>query len=312
MFHFQYQHNELYRKFTDQLDVLPYQVNEVTKIPFLPISFFKSHTVTTTAFNPQKVFESSGTTSTINSKHYVKNAQLYTNSFSKAFKLFYGPEKDWCIVALLPSYMERQNSSLIFMVEELIKKSKHTLSGFYLNNDEKLYQTLLHNEILQQPTLFIGVTYALLDFTEKFSMNLKYTTIMETGGMKGRRKEITRQELHSILKKKLGVNEIHAEYGMTELFSQAYSKGEGLYKCAPWMNVYVRDEDDPLLVKELPQNNKAYTSGIINIIDLANIYSCAFIATDDLGRIFGNRSFEVLGRSDISDIRGCSLLVSHE
>lgn len=312
MFHFQYQHNELYRKFTDQLEVLPYQVTEVTKIPFLPISFFKSHSITTTSFDPQNVFESSGTTSTTNSKHYVKNAKLYTNSFSKAFELFYGPVKDWCIVALLPSYMERQNSSLIFMVEELIKKSKHALSGFYLNNDEKLYHALLHNEILQQPTLFIGVTYALLDFTEKFSMNLKYTTVMETGGMKGRRKEITRQELHAILKKKLGVPEIHAEYGMTELLSQAYSKGEGLYKCAPWMNVYVRDEDDPLLVKELPQNNKANTSGIINIIDLANIYSCAFIATDDLGRIFGNRSFEVLGRSDISDIRGCSLLVSHE
>lgn len=198
------------------------------------------------------------------------------------------------------------------MVEELISKSNHTLSGFYLNKDEKLYHTLLHNEILQQPTLFIGVTYALLDFAEKFNMNLKFTTIIETGGMKGRRTEMTRHELHAILKEKLGVDQIHAEYGMTELLSQAYSKGEGLYKCAPWMNVYVRDEDDPLLVKELPQKEKEHIAGILNIIDLANIYSCAFIATDDLGRIFGNRSFEVLGRSDISDIRGCSLLVSQD
>ncbi len=258
------------------------------------------------------VFESSGTTTTVNSRHYLKSTDLYKKSFTKAFELFYGPEKDWCIVALLPSYLERQNSSLLSMVSELINNSQHPLSGFYLNDHKKLRQTLLHNEILQQQTLFIGVTFALLDFVQQYSMSLKFTTVMETGGMKGRREEMTRQQVHEIIKSKLGVNHVHAEYGMTELLSQAYSKGEGLYKCAPWMNVYVRNEDDPLLVKDLPLNEKQHISGVLNIVDLANVYSCAFIATDDLGRIFGDRSFEVLGRSDISDIRGCSLLVSHD
>jgi hypothetical protein len=210
----------------------------------------------------------------------------------------------------LPSYLERKNSSLITMTEELIKRSGHSLSGFYLKDHEKLYQTLLHNEILQQPTLLIGVTFALLDFTEKFNMRLSNTAIMETGGMKGRREEITRDEVHDILQKKLGVQQIHSEYGMTEILSQAYSRGNGIFKCPPWMKVVIREEDDPFSIKLSSLNTKKTETGIINIIDLANVYSCAFIATEDMGKLHHNGSFEVLGRCDNTDIRGCSLLSS--
>ena len=310
LFHFQYQNNDIYRRYTDSIHIVPEKVDSVTKIPFLPIRFFKTNAVKSTEFEPEIVFESSGTTQTTNSHHYVKNLALYKKCFTQCFSLFYGPENEWCILALLPSYLERKNSSLITMTEELIKQSGHPLSGFYLNEHEKLYQTLLHNEILQQPTLLIGVTYALLDFTEKYTMRLSNTVIMETGGMKGRREEVTREEVHKILQKHLGTRQIHSEYGMTEILSQAYSRGEGIFKCPPWMKVLIRNEDDPFSIHTPALSTQKTETGIINIIDLANIYSCAFIATDDIGKLHHNGSFEVLGRCDNSDIRGCSLLVN--
>jgi phenylacetate-coenzyme A ligase PaaK-like adenylate-forming protein len=307
LFHFQYENNSLYRKFSDSIGIDPDNIISIGEIPFLPIQFFKTHPVTTTEFEPEIVFESSGTSRTQKSKHFVKSINLYRKSFTRAFELFYGREADWCILGLLPSYLEREDSSLVMMVNHLIKNSGHPLSNFYLDDVEKLYHTLLHNEILQQPTLLIGVTYALLDFAERYKMKLTSTTIMETGGMKGRREEITRPQVHDILQKNLGVKTVHSEYGMTELLSQAYSRGNGLFKCAPWMKVLIRDEDEPLHVTHVLKN-KAPKTGVINVIDLANIFSCAFIATDDLGKLHSNDCFEVLGRCDTSDIRGCSLL----
>jgi hypothetical protein len=273
----------------------------------LPISFFKTHSITTTAFTPAAIFESSGTTQTINSKHLIKDIGLYETSFTNCFKLFYGQPEEWCIIALLPSYLERNNSSLVLMADKLIQQSKHPQSGFYLQDTEALHETLVSLENKQQKTLLIGVTFALLDFAEKYSLPLHYTTIMETGGMKGRRKEMTRQEVHSALCKSFQLQNIHSEYGMTELLSQAYSKGDGIFNCPPWMKILIRDEDDPLTVHTSTQNK--IVSGAINIIDLANIYSCSFIATEDAGKLFADDSFEVLGRLDNSDISGCSLLV---
>ena len=300
----------MYRRYTDSLNIKLKSVDSIEKIPFLPIQFFKTDIVKTGDFEPEKVFESSGTTQSVNSKHFVKNLDLYKRSFTKCFQLFYGQENEWCIIGLLPSYLERNNSSLISMTEELIKQSKHELSGFYLYDHEKLYQTLLHNEILKQPTLLIGVTFALLDFAEKFNMRLTKTVVLETGGMKGRRVEITRDEVHNILQKKLGLKKIHSEYGMTEILSQAYSRGDGIFKCPPWMKVLIREESDPLSIKKTSLGTEKTVTGLINIIDLANIYSCAFIATDDVGRLHHNESFEVLGRCDNTDIRGCSLLIN--
>ncbi len=305
LFTFQYHNNVTYRQYVDSLNINIDVVTSFEKIPFLPISFFKTHAVKTTEFVPEIIFESSGTTGSINSRHYLKDTNLYIKSFSKAFELFYGNENDWCILAVLPSYLERENSSLVFMAESLIKKSENRYSGFYLDDDTKLYQTIMHNEILKQPTLLIGVTFALLDFVEKYTMKLKYTVIMETGGMKGRRKEIIRNEIHKKIQDSLGVKKVHSEYGMTELLSQAYSIGDGLFKCPPWMKILLRQQDDPLSLKTITYKK---TSGLINVIDLANIYSCAFIATDDIGVLHKNDHFEVLGRYDNTDVRGCSLL----
>ncbi|MGI8583521.1 MAG: acyl transferase [Chitinophagaceae bacterium] len=310
LFHFQYQHNIIYSQYVNSIHLDPEKVDSITKIPFLPIQLFKTNAIKTTEFIPEIIFESSGTTQNGISHHYVKNLELYTKCFTKCFELFYGPENEWCILALLPSYMERKNSSLITMTEELIKRSGHSLSGFYLNDHEKLYHTLLHNEILQQPTLLLGVTFALLDFTENYTMHLSNTVIMESGGMKGRREEVTREELHKNLIKKLGVSQIHSEYGMTELLSQSYSRGKGIFKCPPWMKVLIRSEDDPFSIQTSILTTKKTETGIINIIDLANIYSCAFIATDDIGKLYHNGCFEVSGRCDNSDIRGCTLLLS--
>ncbi|MEP6617392.1 MAG: acyl transferase [Ginsengibacter sp.] len=308
LFNFQYHNNPLYRSYADSLQIEPGQVDSIEKIPFLPIRFFKTHEIKTTDFEPQIIFESSGTTQAVKSRHYVKNIPLYKKSFCRAFRLFYGREDEWCIVALLPSYLERKNASLVCMADELIRRSLHPLSGFYLDDLEKLHQLLLHNEILKQPTLLIGVTFALLDFTEKYKMQLKHTVIMETGGMKGRRKEIIREELYSRLQERFGTLSVHSEYGMTELMSQAYSRREGLFKCVPWMKVLLRQEDDPFQINAFPKDKKQLT-GLINIIDLANIYSCSFIATDDIGRLYQTGYFEVLGRSDATDTRGCNLLV---
>jgi hypothetical protein len=305
-FNFQYHHNLVYQQWCDSLNFLSESNpnSRLSQIPFLPISFFKSHEVVTTKFNPSFIFESSGTTTSINSKHFIKDIHFYKQSFNQAFQQFYGNLNDWCIIGLLPSYLERNNSALVMMVDDFIKQSNHAKSGFYLNDFYSLKNTLEQLEADQQKTLLIGVTFALLDFAEQFPMQLKHTTIMETGGMKGRKKEITRTEAHQRLKQAFDLPMIHSEYGMTELLSQAYAKQDGKFVCPPWMKVLVRDEDDPLLVKESG-------SGCLNIIDLANQFSCSFIATDDVGIVYEDGSFEVNGRLDNSDIRGCSLLISN-
>lgn len=302
----QYKDNDLYRSFVDALHIDPLQVTTVASIPFLPIGFFKTHGITRGCFEPELVFESSGTTQTGNSRHLVRKASTYRESFLKGFSAFYGPPSEWCIIGLLPSYLERKNSSLVLMVNDLIAESGHAESGFYLYEHEKLAEVLAKNEINQQKTLLIGVTFALLDFADHFKKPLRHTIVMETGGMKGRRKEITREEVHATLKKAWRLSSVHSEYGMTELLSQAYSSGEGLFSCPPWMRVIIRDEDDPLTIK-VPQFSRP-ANGLINVIDLANIDSCSFIATDDIGRLYGDNTFEVLGRMDSSDVRGCSLM----
>jgi phenylacetate-coenzyme A ligase PaaK-like adenylate-forming protein len=305
IFRFQYDNNPVYRTYADAIGATPLTVHGTAQIPFLPIRFFKSHTIQSTSFSPQAIFESSGTTDTINSRHYINDIDLYKESFTRAFELFYGDVQDYCVIGLLPSYLERQNSSLIYMVNELIHQSSHPQSGFYLDEWEKLAILLKELESRQQRTLLIGVTFALLDFAEKYPMLLKHTMIMETGGMKGRRQEMIREEVHTVLKNAFGLSAIHSEYGMTELLSQAYSRGGGVFQCPPWMRIVIRDEEDPLSIK--PQQSSV-VSGAINIIDLANIYSCSFIATDDAGKLFPDGKFEVLGRMDNSDLRGCSLM----
>jgi hypothetical protein len=300
-FVYQYNHNTIYAQYANAVGRPPQKCCSLTDIPFLPIRFFKSHKVVSGNFEPEAIFESSGTTQTINSRHYVKSMAVYKQSFLQVFKQFYGTVTDWCIIGLLPSYLERSNSSLVVMADELIKQSQHADSGFYLYEHEKLFQTLQTLEAKKQKTLLIGVTFGLLDFAEAYQLNLKLTIVMETGGMKGRREEWTRQQVHDFLKAKLGVSSVHSEYGMTELLSQAYSDGDGIFYCPPWMKVLLREDDDPLRIA----NNG---SGIINVIDLANIYSCSFIATDDAGKLQPKEGFEVIGRTDNSDLRGCSLL----
>ena len=302
LYRYQYRHNLIYGQYADAVGRSPESVGQAADIPFLPVSFFKSHTVATGTFNAGAVFESSGTTNTVNSRHYVKDPAIYTRSFLQAFERFYGPPQGWCILGLLPSYLERQGSSLVVMVDELVRRSGHPRSGFYLYEHEKLAHTLQQLEQQQQKTLLIGVSFALLDFAEKHRLRLRHTMVMETGGMKGRREEWTRPQVHAFLNERLGTAAIHSEYGMTELLSQAYSYGEGIFGCPPWMKVVLREEDDPLLPS-------ASGSGLINVIDLANIYSCAFIATDDVGKLYPDGRFEVMGRRDNSDLRGCSLMV---
>ncbi|MBK8608686.1 MAG: acyl transferase [Chitinophagaceae bacterium] len=309
VFRFQYQNNRLYRQYCDLLKVDAANLHLIEKIPFLPISFFKTHTVKTTAFETDTVFESSGTTGTINSKHYVKDISVYNQSLQACYEKFYGSPQNKCILGLLPSYLERKNSSLVNMTDSLIKKSGHALGGFYVHDHEKLHRTLIHNELLKIPTLLIGVTYALLDFAEQYPMQLRNTIVMETGGMKGKREEMTRSEVHARLQNRLGISLVHSEYGMTELLSQAYSKGDGIFHCPGWMKVLIREEQDPLQVISAKQSVAGPVSGAINMIDLANVYSCSFIATDDVGRLYKNDSFEVLGRLDSADIRGCSLML---
>ena len=302
IFQFQYRNNPIYKAYADALHVEPGAVRGITEIPFLPIEFFKTHQVKSTSFEPGIIFESSGTTGTLKSRHFIKEPLFYEESFTKAFELFYGPVNDYCILCLLPSYLERGNSSLVYMCEKLIRQSGHPMSEFYIDNTDKLAAVLKELEHQQQKTILLGVLFALLDFSEKHPFELKNTTIMETGGMKGRREELIRSEAHEILGKNFGVASIHSEYGMTEMLSQAYSKKEGLFLSPPWLKVMVRDEADPLQVT-------AAGTGAINIIDLANVYSCSFIATDDAGKVYDDGSFEVTGRIDNSDLRGCSLMV---
>jgi hypothetical protein len=302
VFQFQYKENAVYRAYCDALQVIEKEVDALEKIPFLPIGLFKSHRVVCGNFVPEAIFESSGTTQTMNSRHYVKDISLYRDSFSKCFEIFYGSADHYCILALLPSYLERQHSSLVMMADELIKQSGHAKSGFYLYDHEQLALTLKELEAAGTKTILIGVSFALLDFAENHPMQLRHTIVMETGGMKGRRQEITRAELHAVLTERLGVDKIHSEYGMTELLSQAYSKGNGIFNTPPWMKILLREEDDPLCISTRGK-------GVINVIDLANIYSCSFIATDDVGKLFEDGSFEMIGRVDHSDIRGCSLML---
>lgn len=302
VFHFQYQHNKIYRAYVEALKTDLPTVNSIEKIPFLPINFFKTHDIKTGNFPAEIIFESSATTGSVRSRHHVKDVGIYRKSFLSSFEKNYGTVKESCIIGLLPSYLERDSSSLVYMVNELIKSSNHSQSGFYLDDFEKLNEVLVELEARKQKTILLGVTFGLLDFAEKFQFPLKHTTIIETGGMKGRREEMTRTEVHEILKKAFSKNEIHSEYGMTELLSQVYSKGEGLFESPSCMKVLVRDDEDPFTIKLIG-------SGAFNIIELANVYSCSFIATDDVGKIYPNDNFEVLGRMDGSDLRGCSLMV---
>ena len=303
VFRFQYENNLVYREFCDFLKTDIQKVKSIQQIPFLPIQFFKSHSVVSNTNPIQATFTSSGTTGMSTSKHLVTDVSIYEESYRKGFSQFYGNIEDYVVLALLPSYLEREGSSLIHMVDDLIQLSNQPESGFYLHNYDELIEKLIQLDQAGQNVILIGVTYALLDLVEKHSFQLENTIIMETGGMKGKRKEMIREELHQKLCKGFGVNAIHSEYGMTELLSQAYSLGEGIFECPSWMQILVRDTEDALsYVRE-------GKTGGINVIDLANINSCSFIATQDLGKKYSNGSFEVLGRFDHSDIRGCNLMV---
>ena len=311
IFRFQVANNPVYNAYVTALGIESSKVTSLVDIPFLPIRFFKSHHVKTTAFTPQVTFESSGTTGFNTSRHFIYDRQIYEESFTKCFEQLYGPVKDWCVIGLLPSYLERQGSSLVYMVHDMIGKSGHRESGFYLDEFETLKKLLVTLEERKHKTLLIGVTFALLDFAGQYPMPLKSTIVMETGGMKGRRKEMTREEVHALLKKAFRLPGVHSEYGMTELLSQAYSKRNGKFEHPPWMKVLVRDEDDPLSIKRADgKKNRKGMSGVLNVIDLANIWSCSFIATDDVGKVFEDGTFEVQGRMDNSDIRGCNLLIA--
>ncbi|QNN43090.1 LuxE/PaaK family acyltransferase [Pedobacter roseus] len=303
IFKLQAQNCNVYREYIFHLGLDADEISEVSQIPFLPISFFKSHSVLSSTAPVEITFSSSGTTGMVQSSHHVTDVKLYEQSYLQAFTEFYGDVTEYCFLALLPSYQQRSGSSLIYMVNDLIEKSEHPQSGYFLYNHDELLQTLLDLQSKKQKTVLIGVTYALLDFIENFDIDFPELIVMETGGMKGKRKEMVREELHEQLTKGFGVKTIHSEYGMTELLSQAYSLGEGIFNCPNWMKVLIRDTNDPL---SLIPNGK---TGGINVIDLANINSCSFIATQDLGRINPDQSFEVLGRFDNADIRGCNLLV---
>jgi hypothetical protein len=302
LFQYQFSANEIYRSFATAIGKEPATVGCLTDIPFLPISLFKTHEVVTGKFVPQLAFESSGTTGMQNSKHLVKDPDLYKASFLQTFREFYGAPEDYVFLCLLPSYLERNNSSLVYMAAELIRQSKQEESGFYLNEWEQLAATLNTLAQTDRKVMLLGVTFALLDFADQYPMDLSNITVMETGGMKGRREEWTRDQVHDFLKVKWQLPAVHSEYGMTELLSQAYSRGEGLFECPSVLKVLVRDESDPFDINQ--QGN-----GCINVIDLANVHSCAFIATDDIARIRPDGKFEITGRLDHSALRGCSLMV---
>lgn len=304
LFEYQYNNNPVYHSFVQGLGRDVSGIKSLTDIPFLPVELFRNHRVLTGDLPVEMTFESSRTTGVTPARHYINSVSLYTDSFLKSFSLFYGDPGEYLIVALLPSYVERKGSSLVYMAECLIKISNYNDSGFYKDSVEDLLRVINKAKSEKKKVLLLGVTFALLDLAEKLSPDLSQVIVMETGGMKGRRKELTRSELHSVLKEKFNVNSIHSEYGMTELLSQAYSKGNGIFFCPPWMKILIRDPLDPLNIFTEPD-----ISGGINIIDLANIHSCSFISTSDLGKNRTDEGFEVLGRFDNSDIRGCNLLV---
>jgi phenylacetate-coenzyme A ligase PaaK-like adenylate-forming protein len=303
VFKHQFTNNKVYRSFCDLLNVHPSDVKSVAQIPFLPIQFFKTKEVLSTTDAIQETFTSSGTTGSVTSKHLVTDVSLYEQSYLNGFHYFYGDIKEYTVLALLPNYLEREGSSLVYMVDDLIQKSQKPASGFYLNNIDELAKTVLRLEAANEKVLLIGVSFALLDLIELKQFNLKNTIVMETGGMKGRRKELIRSELHQLLSDGFGVSKIHSEYGMTELLSQGYSNGNGVFNYPPWMKILTRDTEDALTI--LPVNK----TGGINVIDLANYNSCSFIATQDLGKVDASGNFEIIGRFDNSDIRGCNLMV---
>ena len=304
IFQFQYKYNKVYHRFVDLSKIKAEDITTIEHIPFLPVQFFKTYQIYTGEHQPDFYFESSGTTQTINSKHYIQDLSLYLHTFLNGFKQFYGNIENYNVIALLPNYLERSHSSLVYMADELIKRSRSPYSGFYLYDFDKLDKILKTTKTDSRKTLLLGVTFALLDFAEQYPQDLSYYIIMETGGMKGRKKEMTRQEVHHILKQAFKVDAIHAEYGMSELLSQAYSKQDGQYRTIKSMRVLCRDMYNP----------KSYLAcgerGLLNIIDLSNLYSCSFIATQDIGITYSNTHFEVLGRMDNAEIRGCNLMVS--
>jgi hypothetical protein len=304
LFRYQYKNNKIYNRFVDALGVHEVKVYHPEQIPFLPVGFFKTHKIITGEFVEDVFFESSGTTGMETSKHYVADAELYRQSFLKSLELFYGDLKQYSVFALLPSYLERKNSSLVYMVEKILLQSNRQIGGFFLNDLKDLQKQLQEAQHQGLKIMLFGVTFALLDMANSYPVKIPEAIIIETGGMKGRRKELTRMELHEKLCKGFGVSKIHSEYSMTELLSQAWSAGDGIFRCPPWMKIMIADTNDPLSYLETGR------TGGINIIDLANVHSCSFIATQDLGRVFEDGSFEVLGRFDNSDIRGCSLLTT--
>ena len=302
VFSYQYQHTQIYRQFCDNLKRTPDNVHILEDIPFLPVQFFKSHEVTSFGHPVRKIFESSTTSGAIPSRHLVADIELYEQSYLSAFELFYGDPRQYCFLALLPSYLDRGTSSLLYMADDLIRRSENKLSGFINKDIEELKDRIQTAKKSHQKIFLLGVTYALLDFAEAYQTDLSGDIIMETGGMKGRRKELTREEIHTTLRNAFNVTSIHSEYGMTELLSQAYSTGEGIFRCPPWMRVIARDPYDPMSYVG------ADRTGTLNIIDLANLYSCSFLSVSDLGRVYQDGSFEVLGRMDNAEIRGCNLM----
>ena len=313
IFRFQAANSSVYKKYLELLKCNPDKVTSIAEIPFLPIEFFKTHEIRSgnqdlrigdPESGPQsRIFTSSGTSGQETSKHFVTDISIYGKSFHAGFELFYGPVTGYCILGLLPSYLERKGSSLVYMMDSLIKDSGHPQSGFYLHNRQELYHVLTDLKSKKQKTLLLGVTYALLDFAAQHPLDFPELIVMETGGMKGRKEEMIRADVHKLLKKGFGVTHVHSEYGMTELLSQAYSKGEGIFQSPPWMRVVIHQQHDLFTEAEAGQ------TGVVSVIDLANIYSCSFITTQDVGRKHEDGSFEILGRTDFSDVRGCNLMI---
>lgn len=303
VFNYQYKFNPLYQAFVQLIKVDPREVTQISEIPFLPIQFFKQQNLQTGDWEPAQIFSSSGTTGVTTAQHYLRSESLYKSTAKSCFESFYGPLEQYCYLALLPSYLERKNSSLVYMAQYFIEQSSYSESGFYLQDLEKLIDQIQYCRAQNIPVVLLGVSFALLDLAERYQINAHDLIVMETGGMKGRRKEITRQELHKEISKALGVPKIHSEYGMTELFSQAYSKGDGIFYSGPSLKIIPRELNDPKAIANFGR------TGALNFIDLANLDTISFIASDDLGKVFQDGSFMVLGRMDHSDLRGCNLLI---
>jgi len=303
IFHFQYHRNEIFRRYADTLGNAPEEITHYSQIPFLPVSFYKTHPVVSGTSIPEKIFLSSGTTGMERSRHRITDLSVYDESLLKGFEIFYGPVDAYTVFALTPDPQQNPDSSLIYMISKWIQKSRSAVSGFYLDRPKVLAKLLAGHQSSGEQILLIGLSYALVDFAEQFPRALPGVIIMETGGMKGKRKEMIREELHAFLCERFRCKNIHSEYGMTELLSQAYAKEDGCFKTPPWMKVLVRDTNDPLSL--VPDGR----TGGINIIDLANFNSCSFLALQDLGKMNADGTFEVLGRYDFSDLRGCNLMM---